>query len=153
MAAIGVSGLVGVGVVSAQPANGRSSLVDAVASKFNLNKSDVQKVFDENKAQHQAEHQQKVSDRLQKLVDDGTITASQKTAIEAKLKDFRASREADMSSMKDLTPAERKAKMEAHKTELESWAKAQGLDLSRLKGVFGGPGHRGHMGPPVDERQ
>lgn len=141
------------GAVSAQSAGNRSSLVDAITSKFNLNKSDVQKVFDQNRAQNQAEHQQKVSDRLQKLVDNGTITASQKTAIEAKLKDLQASHAANMSSMNDLTPAERKAKMDTQKTELESWAKVQGLDLSKLKGVFGGPGHRGHMGPPPDGQQ
>jgi len=150
VAAIGVSGLVGLGVVSAQSAGNRSSLVEAIASRFNLNKSDVQKVFDQNKAQNQVDRQQKMSDRLQKLVDNGTITAAQKTAIEAKLKDLQASRAANRGSLKSLTPVERKAKMEAQKTDLENWANSQGLDLTRLQGIFmrGVPQGMGTMSPP-----
>lgn len=136
--------MIGLGAVSAQSGVGRASLADTLASKFHLNKSDVQKVIDQDREEHQAERQQKVSDRLQKLVDEGTITSTQKTSIELKLKQIQTSHEQDKESMKDLSPSERKAKMEAKRAELESWAKAQGIDLAKLQGVFMRE-HRGEM--------
>ncbi|MCA9308935.1 hypothetical protein KC973_01015 [Candidatus Saccharibacteria bacterium] len=80
------------------------------------------------------------------MVDDGTITSDQKAAIEAKLAELKEERESNRDEMKDLTPEERKAKHEEHRTELESWASEQGLDLSDLKGIFMG-GRKGGMGP------
>lgn len=149
MGSVGLSSLAGVGMVSAASnTDHQDSLVSKIATKFNVNKDDVQKLFDEERAARQAEHEKEVSDRLQKLVDAGTITADQKTAIEAKLKELKASREAERENMKNLTEEERKAKMDAKRTELENWAKEQGLDLSKLRGVFGGPhGHGGPNGP------
>jgi hypothetical protein len=84
---------------------------------------------------------------LQKLVDAGTITVSQKTAVEAKLKELKAARESNKDSMKDLTDDERKAKMEEERTSLEAWAKEQGIDLANLKGILMGGGHGGMGGP------
>lgn len=57
---------------------------------------------------------------------------------------MRAKREAEHESMKDLTPAERKAKREQNKAEMETWAKEQGIDLAKLKGIF-----MGHHGPRI----
>jgi ribosomal protein S16 len=140
---VGLSSLAGIGAVSAASnSNGRSNLVDKIASTFSLNKDDVQKVFDEERAEHQAERKAKVSARLQKLVDKEAITTKQKTAIEAKLEEMRAKREAEHESMKDLTPTERKAKRKQNKAEMEAWAKEQGIDLTKLKGIF-----MGHHGP------
>jgi hypothetical protein len=151
---VGVTALTGVGIASAESGTSNttdpmSSLVQKIASKFNLNKDDVQKLFDEDKTTHEAEREQQIATRLQGFVDDGTITATQKTAIENKLKELKAERESDKETLKDLTDAQRKAKMDEKKTELESWAKEQGLDLTKLKGIFGG--HGGHGGPrPTD---
>lgn len=137
-------------MVSAQSGSGGNTLVDKIASKFNLNKSDVQKVFDEERSAHEAEHKARVEERLQTMVDEGSITSDQKTAILQKLDELKAAHDENRDSMKDLTKEQRKAKMDERKAELESWAKQQGLDLSKLKGVFMGPGHRGHGGPPPD---
>jgi hypothetical protein len=149
-AAIGLSGVAGFSAVSAESnaSDGSSSLVDKLVSKFNLNKSDVQKIFEEDRTEHEAAREKEQSEHLQKLVDAGTITASQKTAIEAKIKELKSARESSKDSMKDLTEAERKTKMEEERTNLESWAKAQGLDLTKLQGIFmGGRGHGGFGGP------
>lgn len=141
-------------MVSAQSGtNGSGALVDKIANTFNLNKADVQKVFDQEHTARQAEHKAQIEKRLQTLVDKGTITSDQKTAILQKLDELEASREQDKGSMKDLTPAERKAKMDEQKTALEAWAKQQGIDLSKLQGIFMGPGHRGPGGPPPDAGQ
>lgn len=141
-------------MVSAQSDSvGSGTLVDKIASTFHLNKSDVQKVFDENRQAHEAEHKAQVEKRLQAMVDKGTITSDQKSAIIAKLDELRTQHEQDKGTLKNLTPAERKAKFDKQKSELESWAKDQGLDLSKLKGIFMGPGHRGPYGPRQEAGQ
>lgn len=122
-----------------------SGLVDKIATKFNLSKDDVQKFFDEEHASREAEREKTQSERLQKLVDEGTITSDQKTALEAKLKEMRAEREVNKSSMSSLTPQERKAKIKEHRGEMEEWAKSQGIDLTKLDGLF--MGQRGMGGP------
>lgn len=148
--AIGIGGLATTGIANAQTnggANGdpTTSLVDKIASTFNLDKSKVQKVFDENRTEREAKHEQMMSERLQKLVDDGKITAAQKTAIETKLKEMKADRDANKDKMKDMTQDERKAAMDKKRQDLEAWAKEQGLDLTVLRGILGGPGGHGGM--------
>lgn len=122
----------------------RQTLVERVADRFRLNTRDVQKVFYEDRAAHQAEHQAQAEQRLQTLVDNGTITTQQKTTIEAKIKEMRATREADQSRFADMTPAERQAKMEQDRATLQEWAKQQGIDLTKLQGILmGGGPHAG----------
>jgi hypothetical protein len=147
----GLGGLATAGIANAESAassstDPMSSLVEKIASTFNIDKAKVQSLFDENKTARQAEREKQQTERLQKLVDNGTITAAQKTAIEAKLAELKKEREADKDTMKDLSDAERKAKMDEKRTELESWAKEQGLDLTKLKGILSG-GHGGPGGP------
>jgi outer membrane murein-binding lipoprotein Lpp len=61
--------------------NPMDSLVTRLSEKFNLNKSDVQAVFDENRTAMETKHQQEVTDRLTQAVTDGKLTEAQKTAI------------------------------------------------------------------------
>lgn len=154
---IGLGTLAGVGIASAESGtsdNGdpMSSLVQKIATTFKLSEDEVQKVFDDEREAREAEREKTQTERLQALVDDGTITAAQKTAIEAKIKEMKAEREANKDSMKDLTGEERKAKMEERRTEMEAWAKEQGLDLSELHGVLMGGHGRGGMGGPGGPR-
>lgn len=102
VATVGVSGamLPALASADANSPTGSSSLVDKIAQKFNLKKEDVQAVFDENKTAHQAERQQKMSDRLQDAVDSGKITAEQKTLIENKLKELQTARETEQKELK-----------------------------------------------------
>ena len=117
---VGLASLAGAGTVSAATDTSGDNLVSKIARKFNLSEKDVQTVFDEDRQVHEADMQAKLSDRLQAAVDDGDITAEQKTLIENKL---AAVREA----------------MEAERDSLESWAEAQGIDLQYLM-MHGRPG-------------
>lgn len=149
---VGLAGLATATIAGAETSstssdNPMSSLVDKIASTFNLDKSKVQAVFDANRTEQEAKRDEERATKLQSYVDDGTITAAQKTAIEAKLKELKAEREANKDSMKDLTEDERKAKMDANRSALQTWATEQGLDLSKLQGIFFG----GHGGGPRGE--
>ena len=81
------------------------SLVSRIATRFNVNKADVQGVFDQDKAA-----------RLDKAVSDGTITSAQKDLITAKQAEIRTkmgalksedttARKADMKKLMDDTRA------------------------------------------------
>ena len=147
---IGAGGLATAGIASAATTpstDPMSSLVDKIASTFNLDKTKVQQVFDTQRATREADREKQQATELQAMVDNGTITAAQKTAIEAKIAELKKSREADITTKKNLTDAERKAKMDEKRTELESWAQEQGIDLTKLKGILGGgPGGPGGPG-------
>ncbi len=101
---------------NAQTSASGTSLIDKIALKFNLKTEDVKAVFEADRTEREAERSAQQAVRLQALVDKGTITADQMTKIEAKR-------------------AELKAKREAVRDELESWATASGIDAKYL---FGG---------------
>jgi hypothetical protein len=122
-----------------------SSLVDKIASTFNIDKTKLQSLFDADRTAREAERKQEVETKLTSLVSAGTITSAQKTAIETELTKLQTQRDADKTSMDSLTDAQRKAKMDADRTALQTWATSQGLDLSKLQGIFGG--HGGPGGP------
>jgi hypothetical protein len=124
---LGVVGLSS--IASAQTSTSGTSLIDKIATKFNLKKADVQAVFDADRTEKEAERLAENSTRLQSLVDKGTITADQKTKIEAKQKELQTKRDAE-------------------RTELEKWATDNGIDAKYLMG--GGMGRGGKGGPMGD---
>ena len=121
-ATIGIASLAGVGV-SAQSTS-QESLINRLAEAFNVSQEEVQTVFDEEKTARQAELAEERSEDLQTLVDDGTITAEQKTAIEAKQSELQTQRE-------------------SQKEELEAWAEENDIDAKYLMGGANDHGKRG----------
>ena len=109
-----------------------NSIVDKIANKFNLNKDEVKKVFEENRAEHQAKKNITASERLATLVSEGKITQSQADKITAKRAEIKASMESNREAMHNKTKIERKEAMEAKKTELEKWASDNGIDSKFL---------------------
>lgn len=161
-ATIGLAGL-GAGVANAATSDSStktdpmSSLVDKIATKFNVNKTEVQQVFDTQKAEMQAERETKVMADIAKLVTDGKITQAQADFINAKRAELRVARESDTSTDDTATRAERKAAMDNKKSELEAWASDNGIDSTYLRYVTAaGHGHGGQQGnkddtPPADQ--
>jgi polyhydroxyalkanoate synthesis regulator phasin len=175
---LGLATTLGVGAyaMGGGGSGGSSELVTKIAQRFNLNQSDVQAVFDEYK---NAEREAEISERLQELVDEGKITAEQKTLIENKLKEVQAARDQERRDLEawakekniDLKyvmghgskrldklveqgkiTAEQKTAIEAKRTELETkhkadrealkqWAKENGIDEKYLHMDGGGEGH------------
>jgi hypothetical protein len=145
--AVGVTTAVGLatfaGVASAQtPApiaiggpDGQQTLVDKLATKFNLNKDEVQKVFDEQQDERQARMQERVEARLAEAVADGKITTEQKDAILEKQKEVRNY----FTSLDSKSDDERHALMKEKMDELRQWAQDNGLSE-----YLGKP--MGHMG-------
>lgn len=137
---------VGAATVSAQTVDdsGYPSIVTKIAEKFNLNQAEVKAVFDEEREVHHADMQQKMEDRLTEAVKAGELTEAQKQAILTKQEEMQTEREANFEAMKNMTKEERQAAMEAKRTELQTWAESQGIDIKYLmmfdRGGHGGPG-------------
>jgi hypothetical protein len=145
--------------VFAQTANDpTSSIVQKIADKFGLNKSDVQAVFDQDRADRKTAMEKKFESQLDQEVKDGKITEEQKQLIISKRKELETTRQSQMQNMQGKSQDEIKAAMEANKatieaerTSLEDWAKQNGIDIKYLMGdlgMRGGP--RNGMGNPPE---
>ncbi|MDQ3099296.1 MAG: hypothetical protein M3Q44_06110 [bacterium] len=113
-----------------------SALVQKLATRFNLNQTEVQAVFDQDRADKEAEHHKKYEDQLSQYVTDRKITAAQKDLIIAKHKEMKADIETEMESMQTMTPQERKTAMEKKRSDLEAWAKTNNIDLQYVMPVI-----------------
>jgi len=122
-----------------------NGLVQAISTRFNLNATEVQQVFDEQREQHQAEMQTKneerLKERLAEAVTDGKLTQAQADAITAKHEEVQA----NMESLKDMTQVERQTAMKTQAEALKQWATDNSIPAGYLPMGFG-PGRGGMMG-------
>lgn len=126
-------GAIGVSAVVAQAARtNHSILIENLASAFNLNTADVEKVFTDTRTQLE-------EDRLSQAVEDGKISEDQKALILQKRNELQA-KEEEINNTR-LTVAERMEKMKELRDELKSWADENDIPLQYVMGRFGhGPG-------------
>jgi hypothetical protein len=141
----------GIGLASAatDSANGGASLADKIASKFNLNKADVQAVFDQDRADRHAQMEANMKDRLAQAVKDGKLTQAQSDHITSTL--------AEVDNLRGNTPPDQlsdsvRQQIRSKLSDLRQWAKDNNIDMHLLGPGghhFGGPGHPG-MDSPAD---
>ena len=145
-----ISGAVYTSVNASDFKSPMGNLVNALAQKFNLNVSDVQAVFDEQKAQMETEKEQKkyqgFADRLSQAVTDGKLTQEQADLITAKKAEIDAQRETQKTNMESMTQEERQTAIKEQMNYLKQWATDNNIPQEYLMFVeFGGRG--GHGGP------
>lgn len=138
------AGLIKTDLVSAQDMTGPNSLITAIAQKFNLNEVDVKAVFEEERSKREAERKAQMEHKLTQAVTDGKISEAQKTTILNKFQEMKNNRP-NHTDFKNETPEQRKAQMDAKKTDMENWAKENGIDLNVLKSIIDFPRMRMHM--------
>lgn len=122
IAALAVASAVGLNIAHAEDTNTYPPLVQKLAERFGLNQSDVQSVFDEERADHHAQMQQNINDRLSQAVADGVLTEDQKNALIQKFE-------------------EKQNEREQNHEEMQTWLKDQGIDMSKLGSYIGFGGH------------
>lgn len=133
-------------VASADTNSGQNTIADKIATKFNLNKDEVQKVFDEEHAARNKEMEQNYKDKLAEAVKNGKITQEQADKIQQKHTEIEAERDKNREAFKNMSHDERHAAMEKKRAELEQWAKDNGIDEQYLRPSLGGHGP-GRNGP------
>jgi anti-sigma28 factor (negative regulator of flagellin synthesis) len=140
------------GVASAATTNtastGDNTLVQKIADKFGLKQSDVQAVFDQDRASHFADMQAKRTAALKQAVTDGKLTQAQADYITKAWADIDAQRPSDGSKPTDAQRTAMKTKVEA----LRDWLKQQNLDLRSIAGMGEHGMHPGGFGGPRDGR-
>ncbi|MDQ1283732.1 MAG: hypothetical protein QG620_80 [Patescibacteria group bacterium] len=139
------AGVYGISKVSAEENGRRFSMVEKIAEKFGLNKGEVEKVFEENRSEHQAQMKNNFEERLNEAVSKGELTEAQKQLILAKKEEMENEREKNREDHRNLSAEERKNKMEERRSELEKWAKDNGIDVGYLMGM-GKMGQKGGHG-------
>jgi SMC interacting uncharacterized protein involved in chromosome segregation len=116
-----VVSLVGFGAVSAHGSNGNRT--------------------NENNEQKMEQRQEKRTEKLQSLVENGTLSEEQRTALEARHAEIHALR--DELKNQDLPRQEMRERMQESREEFKKWAQDQGINLDELKPEGGE--RRGHM--------
>ena len=154
MSAVGLAGITGASMAFADDNSSTnnspmSGMVTAIADKFKLNKDDVQKVFDEQHSKMEQEHEQRVKDELATLVKDGKLTQEQADKLAAKRAELEKERQANRTNNQQKSRDDMKKEMDTKRSELETWAKDNGIDSQYLRFVMGRGGHGGgeHGGP------
>jgi Skp family chaperone for outer membrane proteins len=114
------------------------SLVQEIADKFHLNTGDVQSVFNQHRQEMTTKREANYESYLQNLVNTGKITDAQKQLILNKHKELMSQMQSNLKNFKTMTPAQRKAQMQASMQDLQSWAKQNNIPLQYLgMGRFG----------------
>ncbi len=146
---------IGVGMLqAAQPQtknSGLNGLVQAIAQKFNLSTTDVQKVFDDQRAQmdvqRQTQQAEQVKTMLANAVSKGTLTQAQAdlvTAKQAEVKTF-------LTSLEGKSKTERESAIKTQMQSLKTWTQTNNIPpqflmmLNHGRGL-GGPGKGGAFG-------
>lgn len=139
---------------AATPASGGDNLMDKLVSRFNLNKDEVQAVFDEDRDEREAERTQDMADKITEAVTEGTLTQEQADALNAKIAELREQRKADREQMKDLSREERQSLLKSRRNEIKQWLADNTIpeEFARLPHHGRGPGGpRGDFAPKSEE--
>ncbi len=129
---VAAGSIIGIGAASAHGGFGNGdNVASEVAQKFNLNEEEVKQFFEDKHQERETEMEAKRSERLQALVDAGTITADQKTALEAKSEEMHTLRESFRDQ--DLTREQMHDKMKEARDSFKTWANEQGIDLEAIR--------------------
>ena len=151
---IGVAsiGVAGVGVAAntfatTQTNNGQSSLIDALVKKFNLNKTDVQKVFDEQHSVHQTEMKTARETALKQALSDKKINQEQYDHIVAAWKEIDTAM--DAAGTPESQTSEQHNTIKTKMDALRDWMKQQNITPENIG--LPKPGGRGHGGPGPDD--
>jgi hypothetical protein len=124
-------------------------IVQKLADRFGWDRDEVLDVFKEERRGPKSGRAFGLDSKLDRSVERERITAEQKEAILAKIRELWP----EGQELKDLSPEERRAAMQSARQELKAWAENNGIDLGQAMPSFnhrmmGKEGHRGkNIGP------
>lgn len=92
-------------------------IIQKLAERFNLNPSEVQAVFEEQREERNATYEQRLKDRLDQTVKAGELTQLQANNLLEKIK-----------SLHQEHLSEKKAARQDMRQELKAWAEENGIE-------------------------
>jgi Skp family chaperone for outer membrane proteins len=114
-------------------------LVDRLVTRFGLKETEVQEVFNQMHQERQTEMQSKLEDKLNSLVSEGKLSAEAKQKIVEKHKELQA-KQTKPDNWREMSREERQLYMQSNHTEMENWAKENGIDISLFEEIGLGRG-------------
>jgi hypothetical protein len=120
----------------------------ALAERFNLDESEVQSYFEDQRAVHKAEREAEHAEHIAGLIEAGTLTQAQADELTALKDEAKASIEALKES--GANREEIKKLMDENRSAVETWASEQGINLDDIRSEGHEKGGRGHHGPRGD---
>ena len=134
---IGVAGISASAMAATNSSGTYPSIVQKIASTFNLDPSKVNDVFAQQHQANAAAKQAKLKTTLDQAVKDGKLTQDQETKLIAELDSLHAQRQADKTQDR-----------QSFKTQLDQWAADNGItNLSDILPQPTGGMHHGLMDP------
>jgi hypothetical protein len=107
-----------------------------LAQHLGVSEDNVKAALTKMRDEHQQQHVQELTTKLDALIAEGKLTQAQKQAVLTKFQQIHQQQEKEMENGGSPgTMANRKTQRQAKKAELESWAKEQGIDLSLIMPV------------------
>ncbi len=142
-----LTGVVALGSAQAyaQSSEGQQTIVQRIAQKFGLKESDVQAVFDEERAAHKQVMQQRFVTKLDEAVKAGKLTEAKKQLILKKHAELQAKHEAFFAQRSSISKEEMMKQKQTERAELEAWAKENGIDMTYFFGGMKGGMGKGFM--------
>jgi nucleoid DNA-binding protein len=130
--------MIGIGAAGATTifaqSNTKTSFVAELAQKLGIDQSKVQTAVDQIKTEHTAQVEANFESKLSDLVTQGKLTVVQKQAVLDKMTELKSYISSD--AFKNLTPQQKKQALQTKRTDLENWAKQEGIDLSLINPKF-----------------
>ena len=108
------------------------SIAGKIASKFNLDQSEVKAAIEQFRAEQRAEFEAKFNAKLDAAVASGELTTEQKAMILTKREEVKSKRE-DIYNIED--PTERMEAMKQLHVDLKVWAQQNDIPLRWLGGA------------------
>lgn len=116
---VGVISATSLGKVSAEgTSNHRQNLIDTIATKFGLDKTEVQKVFDEERSSRRQDRSKQAKQRLDEAVKNGKLTQGQADEILNQAQKF----ESFLDEIDDTNEDQRRTSIHNKRAEIRQWA-------------------------------
>lgn len=136
--------LLGVSSVTAQSSDtSAETIVDKIVSTFNLDREEVEAVFEEHREQKHEERQAHWEERLADLVEEGSLTQDQANRLHELHTEHHEKIEALREQGADRD--EIHDQIQQHRDDMKSWAEEEGIELDGLQ-MFNGPRGFGRHG-------
>ena len=131
-----VAGLISatsLGTASAQGTpNHRQNLIDTIATKFGLDKAEVQKVFDEERSLRRHDRSKQAKQRLDEAVKDGKLTQSQADEILNQAQKF----ESFLDELDETNEDKRRTLIQNKRAEIKQWANQNNIPKRFVHLIF-----------------
>lgn len=129
-AAVVTGSVLAVNAASAQSTS-QSDIVDRLSTELGVDAGQVQGVFDDIREERQAERAAEREERLDALVEEGTLTQAQRTELVAFIDELRAEKEELREE--GLSRDEIREAMEDSRAEFEAWLAEEGITIDDIK--------------------